>query len=108
MQIRKIAALLLSCLLLASALSLASAAVEPSYDVSDAYKDTLYYNNLQAITLTGDGATDTIAVALSQLGYHEGNNDSQKDGLNGSGSKNFVEYNVLFGKLDKPFLGREV
>ena len=100
MQIRKITALLLSCLLLASALSLASAAVEPSYDVSDAYKDTLYYNNLQAITLTGDGATDTIAVALSQLGYHEGNNDSQKDGLNGSGSKNFVEYNVLFGKLD--------
>ncbi|MBO5757428.1 MAG: CHAP domain-containing protein [Clostridia bacterium] len=84
----------------AATLSVAASAVEPSYKVSDDYKDTLYYSNLQTIELTGDGATDVIAVALSQLGYHEGNSNADLDGLNTSGSKNFTEYNVLFGKLD--------
>ncbi len=81
-------------------LSMAVGAVEPSYGVSDDYKDTLYYNNLLAVELTGDGVTDTIAIALSQLGYHEGNSNGDLDGLNSGGSKNFTEYNVLFGKLD--------
>lgn len=100
MKFRKILTGLLALLIVAASLSVTVWAVAPSYEVSDAYRDTLYYDNLMAIELTGDGATDTIAVALSQLGYHEGNNDAQKDGLNNSGSKNFVEYNVLFGKLD--------
>lgn len=84
----------------ASTLAVAIGAVEPSYKVSDEYKDTLYYNNLLKIELTGDGATDVVAVALSQLGYHEGNSNADLDGQNSSGSKNFTEYNVLFGKLD--------
>ena len=100
MQLRKFLTGLLAACITAASLSVAAAAIEPSYKVSDDYKDTLYYNNLAALELTGDGATDVIAVALSQLGYHEGNKDSEKDGLNNSGSKNFVEYNVLFGKLD--------
>ena len=100
MKFRKILTGLLALLVMAASLSVTALAVAPSYEVSEAYRDTLYYDNLMAIELTGDGATDTIAVALSQLGYHEGNNDAQKDGLNKSGSKNFVEYNVLFGKLD--------
>ena len=82
------------------ALSMPALAVEPSYKVSDDYKDTKYYSNLISYEPTGDRVTDVIAVALSQLGYHEGSNEAQKDGLNQSGSKNFVEYNVLFGKLD--------
>ncbi|MBQ7378711.1 MAG: CHAP domain-containing protein [Clostridia bacterium] len=96
----KILAGLAAVCIAAASLSVVATAVEPSYEVSADYKDTLYYNNLSALELTGDGATDVIAVALSQLGYHEGNKDSDKDGLNSSGSKNFVEYNVLFGKLD--------
>ncbi len=84
----------------ATVLSVAVGAVEPSYKVSDDYKDSLYYNNLLTVELTGDGVTDVIAVALSQLGYHEGNGNADLDGLNGGGSKNFTEYNVLFGKLD--------
>ena len=100
MKIRKILTGLAATCLVCATLSVAVSAVEPSYKVSDDYKDTLYYDNLQAIELTGDGATDVIAVALSQLYYHEGNNDAEKDGLNNSGSRNFVEYNVLFGKLD--------
>lgn len=100
MKFQKILTGLLALLIAAASFSLTAMAVAPSYEVSEAYRDTLYYNNLLAIELTGDGATDTIAVALSQLGYHEGNNDDQKDGLHSGGSKNFVEYNVLFGKLD--------
>ena len=100
MKLRRIMTGMVASCLTAATLAIAASAVEPSYKVSEEYKDTLYYDNLQAVELTGDGATDVIAVALSQLYYHEGNRESEKDGLNGSGSKNFVEYNVLFGKLD--------
>ena len=100
MKISKILTGIVAFAMVLTVLSLVAGAVEPSYKVSDDYKDTLYYNNLLAIELTGDGATDVVAVALSQLGYHEGNSDADLDGQNGSGSKNFTEYNVLFGKLD--------
>ena len=43
---------------------------------------------------------DTLAIALSQLGYHEGNDDTEFDGLSIDGNRDFVEYNVLYGKLD--------
>ena len=100
MKANKILTGLVAITVLIATLALTVSAVEPSYKVSDDYKDTLYYKNLLAIELTGDGATDVIAVALSQLGYHEGNSNADLDGQNGSGSKNFTEYNVLFGKLD--------
>lgn len=100
MYVRKISVGILTVCLALALLAPAVAAVEPSYKVSDDYKDTKYYNNLLAYELTGDQVTDVIAIALSQLGYHEGNKDAEKDGLNKNGSKNFVEYNVLFGKLD--------
>ena len=100
MKISKILTGIAALAIAAGTLALAIGAVEPSYKVSDEYKDTLYYNNLLSIELTGDGATDVVAVALSQLGYHEGNGNADLNGLNSGGSKNFVEYNVLFGKLD--------
>ena len=43
------------------------------------------------MSLTGDGVTDVLAVALSQLGYQEGNSAGQYSGTAG-GSKNFTEY----------------
>ncbi len=100
MQLRKICAGLLAAAIASASLCMAAGAVEPSYKVSSDYKDTLYYDNLLTLKLTGDGATDVIAVALSQLGYHEGNNTGDLDGGNAGGNRNFVEYNVLFGKLD--------
>lgn len=100
MNSRKILTVVVAVCMTAALLVAAVGAVEPSYNVSDDYKDTKYYDNLLAYELTGDQVTDVIAIALSQMGYHEGNNDAQKDGLNTSGSKNFTEYNVLFGKLD--------
>ncbi len=75
-------------------------AVTPTYTVSKAYADSLFYENLQKIKLSGDGVTDVLAVALSQLGYHEGNSEKELGGENLSGNRDFVEYNVLYGKLD--------
>ena len=76
-----------------------SAATE-TYQMSEEYKSSKYYEHLGRIELTGDQATDVIAIALSQLGYHEGDGDADLDGMNTAGSRNFVEYNVLYGKLD--------
>ncbi len=75
-------------------------ALEESYEVSAVYKESKYYENLKGVTLSGDQATDVLAVALSQVGYHEGDGDSDFGGMNAEGARDFVEYNVLFGELD--------
>ena len=100
MNFRKILTAISVLCITAALLSPVILAVEPSYSVSSDYKDTKYYENLLAYELTGDQVTDVIAIALSQLGYHEGSSEAQKDGLNQSGSRNFTEYNVLYGRLD--------
>lgn len=75
-------------------------AINPTYTVSTAYKNSKYYKNLEALTLTGNQRSDVVRVALTQLGYHEGNSTADFAGGNTSGSRNFVEYNRLHGKLD--------
>ena len=64
--------------------------------VSDAYKNSKYYKNLTSIELTGDGVTDTLAVALSQLEYVEGKNTSGFSGTQGGGG-NFTEFCRNYG-----------
>ena len=100
MNIRKILTALLALCMTAALLTPAALAVEPSYNVSDDYKDTKYYDNLLSYELTGDQVTDVIAIALSQLGYHEGNSDADFSGDSTDGVRDFVEYNTLVGKLD--------
>ena len=63
---------------------------------SSSYKSGKYYENLTSLKLTGDGRTDVLAVALSQLGYQESNTDGDFSGLN-SGSSNYTEFNYNFG-----------
>lgn len=97
--------LLAVCLvtLLSLALTLPSAAAAPTltYDnVSDAYLGSPYYEYLSAVKLTGDQRTDVVLVALSQLGYHEGNSDADTHGLNTAGNRNFVEYNRMYYPVD--------
>lgn len=75
-------------------------AASPTYNMSSDFKRSKYYDNFRAVELCGDGARDTLAIALSQLGYHEGNDNSGRDGLSIDGNRDFVEYNVLYGKLD--------
>ena len=85
--------------LLAAMLVLPVAAVEPIHEASEQYLRSVYNAQLGAVELTGDQRTDVVLVALSQLGYHEGNSDADMHG-GSKGSRNFVEYNRLYGKLD--------
>ena len=75
-------------------------AITPTYTVSSDYKSSKYYSNLKNLTLTGNQRSDVVRVALTQLGYHEGNSDKDFAGGNTKGSRNFVEYNRYHGKLD--------
>lgn len=96
-------ALLAGCLLTLLSLSLVLpvyAEIKPSYEFSAEYEASVYRENLKKLTLTGNGATDTLMIALSQLGYHEGNSDADFGGNNENGGRNFVEYNRLYGKVD--------
>ncbi len=68
---------------------------------SDVYKKSQYAKNLYAVELTGDMRRDVIAVAISQLFYHEGDSEKDFNGLSSSGDGNFVEYNYAYGKLDQ-------
>lgn len=87
-----IAAILAAVILPASAL--------PDYEPSAGYAASKYYAALKAYKLTGDQRGDTVALALTQLGYHEGDSELDFDGMNTAGDRNFVEYNRIFGKVD--------
>ncbi len=63
---------------------------------SSSYKSGKYYQHFTRIPLTGDGVTDTLALALSQIGYHEGASSSDMSG-NSSSSGNYTEYNYNMG-----------
>ena len=80
----------LSLLLLTSAVT-PLAALTPTYTVTGAYKSSQYHKNLTTVTKTGDKAHDTVAAALSQLGYNEGNSKSDFNGANKSGNKNYTD-----------------
>ena len=75
-------------------------AISAKHTVSSAYKSSIYYQNLTDLKLTDDQATNTVLVALSQVGYHEGNSVSELNGYNNSGSKNYVEYTRITGPLN--------
>ena len=82
--------------------SLITSAAKVSYKtgnagVSDAYKNSKYYKNLTSIELTGDGVTDVLAVALSQLEYVEGTSTSGFSGTQGGGG-NFTEFCRNYGE----------
>ncbi len=81
-------------------LTLDVGAAYEEYGMTKAYKSGRYYTNLVSLELSGDQSRDVISVALSQLGYHEGDSNADFDGEKKEGTRDFVEYNVLFGKLD--------
>ncbi len=101
---RKLALKLLSltlvvALLLASSTVIASAITwdnVPETDYAGGYWSTYYtygkyYKNLTQIPLTGDQRRDTVAVAMSQANYLEGDSTYDQDGETG-GSSNMTEY----------------
>ena len=102
MKIRtRIISLAIAALMLAALAALVvPAAALPVYEPSKGYASGKYYASLSAYAPTGDQRYDTVAIALTQLGYHEGDSDLDFDGMNTSGGKNVVEYNRIFGKVD--------
>lgn len=77
-----------------------------SNTASEAYAKGKYHDHLSNVKLTGDGATDAIAVALSQLGYQEGNGLAQLDGITPTAG-NFTEYNYNMGDFGIGYGGLE-
>ena len=69
-----------------------------TYTPTSYYSSSTYYSNLKELKLTGNQRLDLINVALSQVGYHEGNKMSQLDGSNRRGSSNYAEYCYWYGK----------
>lgn len=90
--------LLLMLPLLLAATVFPAAALTSAYSVSGPYLSSTYYQNLTNLPHTGDKAFDTVAVALSQLDYHEGNSTAGFHGCS-NGSGNYTEYNHAFGKI---------
>ena len=112
---KRIAALILTLLLLTGGMaSRASASGMPlcayipksasalhpasiTYDPTGHYSGSVYYRNLREVSLSGDQRLDLVNIALSQVGYHEGNSVSQLDGSNKSGTGNYTEYGYWYG-----------
>lgn len=72
-------------------------ALAEGYVPSPSYEGSAYYQRLCAIELTGDRRTDIAAVALSQVGYHEGGGENDLSGGSRS-SGNATEYGRAFGQ----------
>lgn len=70
--------------------------VAPQVDFSVEYMSSKYYRALQDVTLTGNYREDIIAIAASQIGYHEGNAPDELDGSY-TGRGNYTEYGRYMG-----------
>ena len=110
MKFGKLASALLISLLLASAAVPAVSALtphgtgilmrkwlinDPNYQFSEAYKTSVWYENFTALELTQNDRNNILRIAISQLGYHEGNSPEDFDGMNTEGSENYIEYGRL-------------
>ena len=64
---------------------------------SQAYKESIYYERLVETEISGDYRNDVIAIARSQIGYHEGDSEADYGGSNTNGSHDYTEYGRYFG-----------
>lgn len=85
------------CLTAMPLTGLTSFAVESSYQVHNVYEGSIFYDNLRKVALTEDLRQNIIRVAMSQVGYHEGDLVSELHGGNEVGMKNYTEYGYWFG-----------
>lgn len=109
---KKIVALILSILLLFCSVLCASALTShgngikirdnwnennTKYTFSDGYKTSVWYHNLSQLELTENHRNNVLKIALSQLGYHEGE-ENDYTGSNPSSSANCTEYARIYSK----------
>lgn len=65
---------------------------DPEYTFSEAYMSSVWYQNFHSLTLTKNQRNNVLRIAISQLGYHEGNSAKDFNGRNTAGNKNYIEY----------------
>ena len=65
---------------------------DPNYDFSDEYKTSVWYRNFTSLDFSENERNTVLRIAISQLGYHEGDSAADFDGMNMSGSSNYIEY----------------
>ncbi len=65
---------------------------DPNYQFSEAYKTSVWYENFTALELTQSERNNVLRIAISQLGYHEGDSPADFNGMNTNGSSNYIEY----------------
>lgn len=68
---------------------------------SEQYRAGIFYRRLCNVKLTGDPRTDIINVAMSQIGYIEGNDSSQLSGCV-IGNQNYTEYGLWYDGIYGP------
>lgn len=71
-------------------------AEEPLLAVSELYQESVYYQRLCNLTRSGDYRADLVNVALSQVGYHEGDRLEDYAGGNPVGKDNYIEYSSAY------------
>lgn len=92
-----IAAVLLLCMAV-FLMPLEAFALSPALNTSEAYQTSPFYERLCAVELSGNYRRDLVAVALSQVGYHEGESKNDYAGARYDGFHNYTEYaNAYFG-----------
>ena len=65
---------------------------DPNYTFSEEYKTSVWYDNFSQLSLSDNDRNNVLRIAMSQLGYHEGNNSGDFHGRNTSGTKNYTEF----------------
>lgn len=96
-RIKRIAVVLLTTVLMAtSVFSVSAAAKSLEYSASASYKNSVYYEKLMNLKLTGDQVTDIVNVAKSQVGYHEASYSDYSGASVGYG--NITEYGRWYGR----------
>ncbi len=65
---------------------------DPDYTFSEAYKTSVWYENFSSLELGSNHRNNILRIAVSQLGYHEGNSPADFDGMNTAGTGNYIEY----------------
>ena len=107
MKMKKVVASLLVLLLLSGTLLLCTSALsphgnditfrswaynDPDYTFSDGYTSSVWYKNFARLTLTDNERNNVLRVAISQIGYHEGNTSDDFGGMNTEADGNVTEY----------------
>ncbi len=90
---------LLFCILFCLTAQMHPEASASVFEHSESYRSSEYYQRLLSTALSGKSGADIAAVALSQVGYHEGRSAGDLDGTS-SGKANFTEYGANFGLSD--------